>query len=144
MTGVQTCALPIFIILFIVFAYSVVSVLNDYSIINIGSSARSLLVLPLFFLAGYSIKFSNNFRKFLDFYFGKLLLFVAIIGIAEYLLDVLVGTKTFWIDVVDLEKYFCDIKGQSNRMVFGLPGNFYGAYGKEYFSQKRLVSFFVS
>lgn len=114
--------------------------LENGSLMSIMASARGLLLLPMFFFIGYSVSDNSYFRNLVKKKYFKVLVIVAIFGIVDYVLDKTVGTKSFWINVVGLGKFMTDIKGQTSRLVFGLPGNFYTYSDAGFFTEKRLVS----
>lgn len=78
-------------------------------------------------------------KRFFDWYSLKFITFVAIFGIVDYFLDKTIGTIPFWTETIGFGHYLEDIK--NNVLINGLPGNFYGQYGGEFFTQKRLVGF---
>lgn len=133
-----------FLYLSIVALYSIISFgKGDVSIINLASSIRGIILPPILFMIGYSIKdknnFFNSFSKYCNF-----LVFLAIIGLAEFFLDEFFGTKRFWIDFMQLDKYYSDIKGQPVILESGTPGNWYTDIGQGYRTQKRLISIFAA
>lgn len=102
-------------------------------------SLRNYLVLPCFVVIGRSI---NDKEKFVDKvvkYYFPFIVFCSFLGIVEYYLDIFIGTKIFWTDTIGYTRFYTDIKHQEGNMLYGLPANFYGSYGGEYFSVKRLV-----
>lgn len=122
--------------------YSVISIINGIEFISLISSLRGFLLLPCFLLIGFSIKKKNEFYSKLIKFLSKGLFIVSLFGIVDFVIDSYVfSTIPFWTDVIGIGRYFVDIKGQSDRLILGLPGNFYGQYGGDFFSQKRLVSF---
>lgn len=130
-----------FLILFIQLSRSLL--FNNIDIVVILSSTRSWLLAPCFITIGCAIKNLEYFKKKMK-HFMNFLLFTAVIGIIEYLIDVYVtSTIPFWTNVIKIGDYMTLIKDQGNRLHHGLPGNFYGQYGGEFFSQKRLVSFWA-
>ena len=131
----------VFYFLWVFFEFLFGVLVNKASIMDAAASTRGFILLPCFFLIGYSIKNKDYFTKKFTWFLEKFLIFVAIVGIVEFLLDLVIGTKGFWLNTVGFTAYMTDIKGQADRLVFGLPGNFYGSYGGAFFSQKRLVSF---
>ena len=117
---------------------------NRVSVLTALSSTRGLVLLPAFVTIGYSIRKNNDFIELIKHRYMRLLVIVAIAGIIDYVLDILVGTKEFWTDFVQLGTYMKDIKGaevvvSSN----GLPGNFYTYAANGAYTQKRLVSFWA-
>ena len=127
--------------LFWVFLQFIIGLLHHTSMIDAMASLRGFILLPCFFVIGYSIKNTDYMSSKAKWFIGKFLIFVAILGICEFAIDTLLfSTKDFWRNTVGFTNYMTDIKGQGDRLVYGLPGNFYGHYGGEFFSQKRLVS----
>lgn len=114
---------------------------GDIGLKSILASMRGILLLPVFVFVGYAIGDKTKFRKHFMERYMPFLVFVALFGIADYVLDITIGTKSFWTDFVGLGQYMADIKGQVARLVLGLPGNFYTYKNGAYFAQKRLVSF---
>ena len=111
--------------------------------ITILSSTRSWLLAPCFITIALGVKNIRYFKK-LCLNFLNFLLIVAIAGIIEYFIDVYItSTIPFWTKIINIGDYMTVIKGQGNRLYNNLPGNFYGQYGGEFFSQKRLVSFWA-
>ena len=131
-----------FFIIFLQICHSFL--LNNIEITTILSSIRSLIILPCFLCIGLAIKNKTYFyQKVKAFMF--FLVICAVIGIMEYLVDVYVfSTIPFWTNGIEIGNYMTEIKEQGIRLYNGLPGNFYGQYGGEFFSQKRLVSFWGS
>ncbi len=105
---------------------------------------RGIILLPCYVCIGFSIKSDASFIKSLKEKFFSFLLVCAVIGIVEYFLDKIVGTKDFWVNTVGIGKFLTDIKDQSVRLYNGLPGNFYGQYGNDFFSVKRLVGLWMN
>lgn len=104
-------------------------------------SMRGILLLPIFVFIGYGIGNKKKFRDNMVKKYGFFLGIIAIFGILEFFMDAFIGTRDFWLNTVEIGKFMIDIKGQAARLIMGLPGNFYGNYGKGFFTQKRLVSF---
>ena len=119
-----------------------VTTLVRHDIVNITSflsSVRGLILLPTLTVIGYGIydkqKFLNKIKKY--YYF---LVIIAFVGLIEFICDRIVGTKTFWMDFLELEDYYVAIKGQPGGLENGTPGNWYTDIGKGYRTQKRLIS----
>lgn len=115
----------------------------DISFMSLIQNIRNIILLIGFVIIGYGIKDKQYFEKAIQKKYFPFLVFCAAVGIIEYYLDIFIGTKSFWTDVVGITEFYCDIKGQANRMVMGFPGNFYGDYGTGYFSAKRMVGFWM-
>jgi len=130
----------VFYFFWVLFAFFIGVYVNKASVANAAASARGFILLACFVTIGYFISDKKTFKKKVIWFLDKFLIFVALIGILEFVLDAVVGTKGFWLNTVGFTDYMVDIKGQEGRLVDGLPGNFYGSYGGEFFSQKRLVS----
>lgn len=114
---------------------------SNLSLTSILSSIRGWLLLPGFIVIGLGVRDKSFFKKRLQDFLIKFLFIVSIIGIIEFLIDsFIVSTVPFWTNIVGIGNFMDVIKGQAGRLVEGLPGNFYGQYGGEFFSQKRLVS----
>lgn len=131
-------------LLYLLISFVFFFAMSKVSLMELISSLRTLLLLPAFIEIGRHIINKRGFKKFLNWYLMDFLLFFALFGILDYFLDITIGTKSFWTDFIGLGDYMIKIKGQGNRLVMDLPGNFYGSYGHDFFSQKRLVSFWAS
>lgn len=117
---------------------------NQVSVTTALSSSRGLILLPAFLTIGYSIKRTDAFITIIKKKYMHLLVIVAAIGIIEYFLDILIGTREFWTDTVQLGTYMIDIKDAGNVVASnGLPGNFYTYASNGAYTQKRLVSFWA-
>lgn len=103
------------------------------------SSIRGLILLPTLTLVGYSIHDKDRFRSFIKRYYWFLVI-VAFIGIIEFVADITVGTKHFWMDSLKLDDFYISIKGASAGLEDGTPGNWYTDIGAGYRTQKRLIS----
>jgi hypothetical protein len=122
-----------------IFAFA--SLINHVSTIgNILIYVRSWTIMPGFLLIGYSVQDKKGFKRFFYNYNMKFLLFVAIVGIVDVLLDWSIGTKSIWQNVIQIGDYMADVKDQSGRLIENLPGNFYGYSADGGFTRKRLVS----
>lgn len=132
------------IVLFFLLLFSLFLGCFNYGITQSIKSLRSIFIIPEFIVVGYSIKNKKKFFSFLKGPFMNYLVVFSILGLIEYFSDKVYGTINFWKNEVGLTRYFIDIKGEENRLLFGLPGNFYGDYGNGWFSVKRLVSLWVS
>lgn len=115
----------------------IVSVLSpkiNLELTSLLSAVRGLVLLPTLTLIGYSVKnkcrFMENIRKYY-----KLLAVIAVIGIIEFLLDILVGTKSFWMDYLRLDDFYQAIKGASAGLENGTPGNWYTDIGMGFLTQ---------
>lgn len=107
-------------------------------------SIRSLILFPCFFVIGAGVQDVEDINLFFDRSVLKLVMISCVFGIIDYFLDEIIGTKNVWTNVIGIGNFMTQIKGQENTLVQGLPGNFYGSYGGEYFSQKRLVGMWAS
>lgn len=117
---------------------------NQVSVMTAISSTRGLVLLPAFLMIGYSIKQTDGFISLIRKKYMRLLVIVAAVGILEYLLDTVVGTRRLWTDFVEIGTYMEDIKGAGNVVSSnGLPGNFYTYAADGSYTQKRLVSFWA-
>ena len=133
--------LMVFYFVWILFEFFYGVVVGKSEIGNAAASVRGFLLLPCFIVIGYSIKNKNYFSKKVVWFIESFLVFIAFVGIMEFALDYLVGTKEFWVNTIGIGKYLNEIKGQSiDRFYEGLPGNFYGYNNGVFFAQKRLVS----
>ncbi len=135
----QWCYLP-----FVVFGAIKSLMTSQVSATAALSSSRGLILLPAFITIGYSIKHTEAFISIVKKRYMHLLVIVAAIGIIEYFLDSIIGTRKFWTDVVQLGTYMIDIKDAGNVVAAnGLPGNFYTYGANGAYTQKRLVSFWA-
>ena len=116
----------------------------DTSLTSLLSNTRMVILLPCLVCIGSAIKDRDGFLETLRNKWFPFIVFLAIIGLIEYALDFLVGTKSYWTDTIGYTNYYVDIKKQASHMLFGLPGNFYGNYGNGYFSSKRLVGLWAN
>lgn len=130
-------------ILFVILGLVTSLVTKRVSTMTAISATRGLMLLPAFVTIGYSVKHIDRFIDLLKSRYMKLLVFAAIVGIADYALDIVVGTRSFWTNVVQLGPYMTDIKDRANVLSGGLPGNFYTYSSLGIFTQKRLVSFWA-
>lgn len=116
----------------------------NFTISTLLQSVRGVIILPCFICIGDAIIYKNKFKKVVVNKYFNFIVFVACFGIFEYFLDQIVGTANFWRNTIGITDFFIDIKGQEERIFEGLPGNFYGQYGNDFFSVKRLVSIWVN
>lgn len=112
---------------------------NKYDFTSILSSVRGLILLPTLTLIGFSIKDKQDFMKKIKKYYAFLIV-IALIGLIEFFADIFVGTKSFWMDFLNLEDFYVSIKGQSAGLENGTPGNWYTDIGQGYRTQKRFIS----
>lgn len=103
------------------------------------SAIRGLILLPTLTLIGYSVRDKKIFMLNIQKYY-RFLVIIAALGILEFVLDVLIGTKTFWMDFLRLDDFYQAIKGASAGLENGTPGNWYTDIGMGYRTQKRLIS----
>ena len=107
--------------------------------ISLLSSIRGLILLPTLTVIGYCICDKEKFLLVIKKYYYFLVI-VAVVGIIEFVCDIIIGTKSFWMDLLKLEDYYITIKGQSGGIENGTPGNWYTDIGQGYRTQKRLIS----
>lgn len=112
---------------------------RDVPLMTALQSARGMLLLPVFLCIGNAISNKSEFRQAVLKKYFILLLISGCLGIVDYVADAVVGTREFWKTGIGLTRFHEDIKKTGSQMWFGLPGNFYGTYGGEFFSAKRLV-----
>lgn len=124
-------------LLVIVFLLS--TVISSSNLMSLFQNMRNFLVFPCFVMIGANINDKARFYDRLIRFYFPFIVICALLGIIEYSLDFVIGTKNFWTSTLGYTNFYVDIKHQSNNMLYGLPGNFYGSYGKGYFSTKRLV-----
>lgn len=141
----QICLFVGIIYCLIITLQSIITI-SKYDTINytsLLSSIRGLILLPTLTVIGYCIydkeKFLLAIRKYYFF-----LAIVAVIGIIEFFGDIIWGTKSFWMDFLNLEDYYVVIKGQSGGIENGTPGNWYTDIGQGYRTQKRLISIWAA
>ena len=120
-----------------------IALIRGGSFANIAQNARSAVLLPCFVNIGYPIADSRNkeFDTFVKTNYMRWIFASVIFGLLDYTLDKFVGTKDIWRTVIGFTNFMTDIKHQSERLVYGLPGNFYGYSSAGFFSRKRLVGF---
>ncbi len=121
----------------------VITMIRKVPLMNALQSGRGMLLMPVFLCIGSAVSDRKTFRDVVIRRYFPMLLVSALFGFADYALDKLVGTQEFWRSGIGLTPYLADVKQQSPYMVMGLPGNFYGSYGGDYFSVKRLVGFWA-
>lgn len=107
------------------------------------SSIRGLILLPTLTLIGYGIRNKEYFWIFIKKYYYFLVI-LAIIGLIEFVADITVGTRTFWMDILKLDNYYISIKGGSAVLENGTPGNWYTDIGAGYRTQKRVISIWAA
>lgn len=128
----------------IVFVQTFVGWLNlSIDFTSLLSSIRGLVLLPTLTLIGYGVRNRKNFDDFIKKYY-KLLFVVAIFGLFDFFADILIGTKSFWMNTLQLDNYYIQIKGSSAGLENGTPGNWYTDIGKGYRTQKRLISIWMA
>lgn len=141
----RTGSLIYLMLVFVLLMLSAVGVFSvDTSLTSLLSNTRMVILLPCFVCIGSAIKNRDGFLDTLCNKWFPFIVLMAVIGLAEYALDFLVGTKSFWTDTIGYTGYYVDIKKQASHMLYGLPGNFYGNYGNGYFSSKRLVGLWAN
>lgn len=117
--------------------YVLITLFNmNISFLSLFATLRGIILLPVFIIISLGVDDYNDLLKFFTSKYFIFLIIIAAIGVVDFYFS----SKDFWRDVIGIGKYTTDIKQQGNRLVEGLPGNFYGDYGKGYFIQKRLVS----
>lgn len=109
---------------------------TDIEILSMVATLRGIILLPVFIVISLGV---NNYKELLDFLKNKYFIFLIVIAFVG-IIDFYISSKGFWREIIGIGKYTADIKEQANRLVEGLPGNFYGDYGSGFFTQKRLVS----
>lgn len=107
------------------------------------SAIRGLVLLPMLTLVGYAIHDKIVFTSFIKKYYSFLTI-IALIGLIEFVADIVFGTKTFWMDYLRLDDYYISIKGASAGLENGTPGNWYTDIGAGYRTQKRLISIWAA
>lgn len=132
--------LPIFVFFLLIILYSSISIINGISMFKVLASIRGWLLLPFFLIIGFGIKNKKKFAKKIVKFICSFLLFAAVFGIIDYIIDsFFFSTIPFWTKLIGLGNFHSIIKQQGDGLINGLPGNFYGQYGGDFFSQKRLV-----
>lgn len=129
----------LFLFAFLIIIYSMVSISNNIDLFSIIQAIRGLILLPGYVLIGSQVCDKN---RVINFFTHKYLLFIffsCIFGITELLINQFIDTRFFWTDTIGITRFMIDIKGQEGVLVNGLPGSFYGSYGGEYLSKKRLL-----
>lgn len=116
---------------------------GDLGFTSFLSAIRGLILLPTLTLVGYSIRDKKRFIKNIQKYY-LFLVVIAAIGILEFVLDIVVGTKSFWMDFLRLDDFYQSIKGASAGLENGTPGNWYTDIGRGYRTQKRLISIWAA
>ena len=130
---------------FVVIFSVVIAIINaNVTVSNILQNIRNVILLPCFCCIGMAIYDEQNMKEFLKSKYITLMIVSTVFGLCDYILDILIGTASFWRDSIGLTSYYAVIKQQGDKMINGLPGNFYGSYGKEFFSVKRMVGFWAN
>lgn len=131
--------IPVILYVALLVAVFLFSLISSTNMMALFQNMRNFLVFPCFVIIGTNI---NNkarfFNRLIKCYFPFIVI-CSLLGIIEYSLDFVIGTKNFWTSTLGYTNFYVDIKHQSSNMLYGLPGNFYGSYGNGYFSVKRLV-----
>lgn len=126
----------------IVFVAVQISLFNQVdTLAGIIQNIRNVVLFPCFFTIGYAINKREDFLAFCTGKYIKWIVLSTMFGLTDYFLDKFVGTAQWWRTGIGFTRYYTEIKHQGNKMLFGLPGNFYGSYGKGFFAVKRLVGF---
>ena len=121
----------------------VITMFRNVPLMNVLQSGRGMLLVPLFLCIGSAVSDKEAFRDTVIRKYFPVLLASVLFGIADWALDKVIGTKDLWRTGIGLTQYLEVVKHQGPYMVEGLPGNFYGSYGGDYFSVKRLVGFWA-
>ena len=121
----------------------VITMLRDVPLMNALQSGRGMLLMPVFLCIGSAISDKEAFQNAVVRRYFPVLLLSVLFGIADWALDKVIGTQELWRTGIGLTQYLTDVKHQGPYMVMGLPGNFYGSYGNDFFSVKRLVGFWA-
>ncbi|MBO5953722.1 MAG: hypothetical protein J6Q53_06375 [Oscillospiraceae bacterium] len=121
----------------------VITLLREVPLMNALQSGRGMLLMPVFLCIGSAISNKSDFRDVVIHRYFPVLLVSVLFGIGDWALDKLIGTKEIWRTGIGLTDFLVDIKHQAPYMIEGLPGNFYGSYGNDFFSVKRLVGFWA-
>ena len=116
---------------------------GQLSITSVLSSVRGLILLPVLTFVGFSVRNKGLFLEKTKKYY-RFLMVIAIIGIIEFIADILFGTKSFWMDTLGLNDFYTVIKGQPALIENGTPGNWYTDIGRGYRTQKRLISIWAA
>lgn len=114
---------------------------SENNIMSVFQNIRNVILLPSFFIIGMSLNDMDSFKSFIEKKYLIIILISVIFGLLDYYIDSFVGTIDFWRNTIGFTKFYSDIKHQTGKMLFGLPGNFYGSYGVGFFAVKRLVGF---
>ncbi len=121
----------------------VITMLRDVPMMNALQSGRGMLLMPVFLCIGSAVSNKEAFKDVVIRRYFPVLLVSVLFGIADWALDKVIGTQELWRTGIGLTRYLTDVKHQGPYMVLGLPGNFYGSYGGDFFSVKRLVGFWA-
>lgn len=135
------CCFSYFALVIIQFFIGVLE--NAQDLVSMLSAIRGLILLPTLTLIGYDIHNKSNYIDYIKKYYWFLVV-VAIFGLIEFVADVIVGTKTFWMDTLKLDDYYVLIKGASAGLENGTPGNWYTDIGAGYRTQKRFISIWAA
>lgn len=103
------------------------------------SSVRGLVLLPTMIIIGCGVKNKERFLEGIKKYY-KILVIFALIGIIELIADNLIGTSSFWMSGLELDRFHSEIKGQPDKIFAGVPWNWHtdGKLGS--MTKRRLIS----
>lgn len=111
---------------------------SDRNLLSFFSSARGLILLPTMIIIGCGVRNKEGFFERIKKYY-KMLVFFALIGIIELIADNLIGTSSFWIGGLELDRFHSKIKGQPDIFFAGVPWNWHtdGRLGS--MTKRRLI-----
>lgn len=112
---------------------------SDRNMLSFLSSARGLILLPTMFIIGCGVRNKERFFEGIKKYY-KVLVFFAFVGIIELIVDNLIGTSSFWIGGLELDRFHSEIKNQPDLIFAGVPWNWHtdGKLGS--MTKRRLIS----
>lgn len=137
----RTGSLIYLMLVFVLLMLSAVGVFSvDTSLTSLLSNTRMVILLPCFVCIGSAIKNRDGFLDTLCNKWFPFIVLMAVIGLAEYALDFLVGTKSFWTDTIGYTGYYVDIKKQASHMLCGI---YYFIKAAKVFEKKKIEKFDV-
>lgn len=112
---------------------------SERNMLSFLSSVRGLVLLPTMIIIGCGVKNKERFLEGIKKYYKVLVIF-ALIGIIELIADNLIGTSSFWMRGLELDRFHSEIKGQPDKIFAGVPWNWHtdGKLGS--MTKRRLIS----
>lgn len=132
------CIFTIYYLIVITQTIIGIHVHSNQGITTVLSSSRGLILLPTLTFIGYSIQNKRVFFEWIKKYY-KFLMLLAIFGLLEYYVDILVGTASFWMDFIGIGRFHSIIKGQPDLLFNGVPWNWHTSGRDGTLTQNRFI-----